>query len=84
MCFGGSGKNTCGLVSKWEQREGELGIHSTHSTAGAMLACLQVARPRVGGGPLSCDSQVIASAGGRQGSGLCNFLASLKAKRQMR
>lgn len=50
MYFGGSGKNMCGLVGKLEQREGELGIHSTRSTAGAMLACLQVARLRVGGG----------------------------------
>lgn len=37
-------ENTCGLVGKWGQREGEPGSHSTHSMAGAMLACLRVAR----------------------------------------
>jgi len=40
----GQDKNTCGLVGKREEREGEPGLRNTHSTAGAMPPCLRVAR----------------------------------------
>lgn len=75
-------ENTCGLVGKWEQREGEPGSNSTHSMAGAMLACLRVARAgeQKGNHRPVTHSESWGVLG--EGSGQCNSSAALEAERE--
>lgn len=66
-----------GLVGKQEQREGELGSHSTCSMAGMLLACLRVAMAEGWRGshrPVTCSEPWGVLGEGRAQGGVTSLL----------